>query len=189
MTEPDDKPAKRRAERIGSVFRDVGRRGRDELTRPGGLGDNAHGAFRRWCQRVWRSRGGGMYAVGFMVAFLYFEFVDIVFDDVPKIFTTSWLSSEAIEFGIDFIVDTFTNIFRAFMWPVYVIQWQTPVGVFALAAMFYLFPRVVQKPIEHWMFEGEGAPDLAAEKADKKRRKAEAKAEKRASRSERKARR
>ena len=162
------------------MLRDAGRRGRHELTRPGGLGDNAHGAFRRWCQRVWRSRGGGLYAVGFMISFIYFETVDILFDDVPMVFATNWVSTEAFDFAIDFLIDTFKNMLAAFLWPFYVIQWQSPIGIFVLAAMFYLFPRLVQKPIEQWMFEGGPAPDLAAEKRDRKARKAQQKADKKA---------
>lgn len=177
---PDEPPTGDRRRRLAASLRNAGRRGREELTRPGGIGDNAHGAFRNWCRRVWRSRGGGLYAVGFIVSFVYLEIVDVLFDDVPQIFQTDWLSGEAIGFGVDFMIDTLTNMISAFLWPVYMIQWEAPVGLVLLAALYFLFPRLVQKPVEHWMFEGKPAPDLAAEKQERMAQKAEARAEKRA---------
>jgi len=180
VTESTDKPGPGRAERLRGMLRDAGRRGRHELTRPGGPGDNSYGAFRRWCQRVWRSRGGGLYAVGFMISFIYFETIDILFDDVPKVFATNWVSAEAFDFAIEFFIDTFKNMLAAFLWPVFVIRWQAPIGIFVLAAMFYLFPRLVQKPVEHWIFEGKPAPDLSADKRERKVRKAQKKTDRKA---------
>ena len=177
----DDPTAQRseRARRLTSMLEEAGRRGHDELTRPGGLGDTAHGAFRRWCQRVWRSRGGGLYAVGFIVSFAYLETVDILFDDIPKLFAIDWFSGDAFRFAVEFLIDTFKNMLNAFLWPVHVIGWQAPAGIVILVAMYIAWPRFVQQPIEHWLFEGKGAPDLKAEKAERKRReKAEKKSRK-----------
>ena len=159
------------AQRLGEMLGAARRRGHEELTRPGGLGDTAHGAFRRWCQRVWRSRGGGLYAVGFMVAFGYLETVDVLFDDVPQLFAINWFSGEVFGFAVDFLVDTLRNMLLAFLWPVLVAQWQAPLGLLLLAAMFLLFPRVAQAPLESWLFEGQPAPDLRAEREARRREK------------------
>ena len=162
---PETPPAK---PRLGERVAAVSRRGREELTRKGGIPDQAHGVFRRWFRKVWESRGGGLYAVGFAVAFLYFEINDILFDDIPKLTQINVMSSDLVGFIIEFIIDTFINMGMAFAWPVWVIQWQSPYGLALLIAAFVLFPRFVQKPMEHWLFEGKGPPP--PKKKEKKKR-------------------
>lgn len=164
---PESPPAR---QRLGERVAAVSRRGREELTRKGGIPDKAHGFFRRWFRRVWEARGGGLYAVGFAVAFLYFEIKDILFDDIPKLVTINVISADLIGFIIEFIIDTFINMGLAFAWPVWVIQWREPWGLALLIAAFLLFPRLVKQPLEHWLFEGREPPPI------RKRRKEQRKA-------------
>lgn len=145
-------------QRFGERVAAASRRGREELTRKGGIPDQAHGFFRRWFRKVWEARGGGLYAVGFAVTFLYLEIKDILFDDVPTLASMNVFSAEIAAFVIDFIIDTFMNMLSAFMWPVWVIQWQIPWGIALLVAAFFLFPRFVKQPMEHWLFEGRKPP-------------------------------
>jgi len=127
------------------------------VTRPGGLSDKAEGWFRSWFRKVWEVRGGGLYAVGFAVAFLYFEIREAVVEDIPQLFAMNdILSSEIIGFGIQFLVDSMVNFVSALMWPVYVVQLWPPVGLIALVAAFVLFPRYLKKPIERWLFQDAG---------------------------------
>ena len=154
------------SQRLRDGVREAGRRGRAELTRKGGLPDTAHGAFRKWVRTVWQLRGGGAYAMGFIIAFLYFELMDIFFDDIPKLYAmNSIFSSELVGFVVEFIIDTLMNTLYAFMWPVFVLQWNQPWGVAVLVAIFVFFPKIMQKPVENWLFEGEPPPP----KEDKKK--------------------
>lgn len=162
---PDNPPPR---PRLGERVAAAGRRSREELTRKGGIPDKAHGFFRRWFRKVWHARGGGLYAVGFAISFLYFEVMDIVFDDVPKLASINVFSADIAGFVIEFIIDTFINMAYAFMWPVWVIQWQEPWGIGLLVAAFFLFPRFVKQPLEHWLFEGEEPPPV--EKRQRKKR-------------------
>ena len=67
------------------------------------------------------------------------------------------------------IIDTLMNTLYAFMWPVFVLQWNQPWGVAVLVAIFVFFPKLMQKPVEHWLFEGEPPPPKDdKQKADKK---------------------
>ena len=148
---PERKPLGRR---LGEGLRATGEFSRDAIQRPGSLPDKAHGAFRRWFRKVWDVRGGGLYAVGFAAAFLFFEIREIFFEDIPQfIALNSVFSSELIGFGIEFIIDTLANFVRAFMWPVYVVTLWPPAGAIALGLAFYLFPRYLKRPIERWLFE------------------------------------
>ena len=123
------------------------------MVRPEGLPGKAHGWFRSWFRKVWQVRGGGLYAVGFAVAFLFFEIREAVLEDIPQFVAMSnILSSEIIGFGIQFLVDTMLNFVRALLWPMYVVTLWPPAGAFALAAAFILFPRYLKKPIERWLF-------------------------------------
>ena len=146
---------------------DLGRRGREELTRKGGLPDTAHGAFRKWSRKIWELRGGGAYAMGFIVTFLYLETIDILFDDVPKLYAMQSLASEIPPFIIEFLIDTLINTLWAFMWPVIVLQWPMPWGIVALIAIFTLFPKFVQKPVENWLYEGREPPPPESKKKKK----------------------
>ena len=105
--------------------------------------------FRTWFRKVWEVRGGGLYAVGFAATFLYLEVVSLA-DDVLGI--GALFRGEAIEFFVNLIVESFMNTISAFMWPVDVIQFSPPVGVFALGIAFWLFPIYVKPHIERWLF-------------------------------------
>ncbi|MFK7956322.1 MAG: hypothetical protein AB8B96_09520 [Lysobacterales bacterium] len=148
--EPPNPPP---AEDAQGPSKSIRQRAQHELTRPGGIGDNTHGLIRRWCRKIWKNRGGGLYAVGFAVTFVYLELVELITDDIPKFFSINLLSSDLVKFVVQFIVDTLWNTLLAFMWPATLIQWQWPIGIICLAAGFYLFPRVVQGPLERWMFD------------------------------------
>jgi hypothetical protein len=151
---PPPAPRKPFGRRVGENIRAAGELGRDAVARPGGLPDKAHGWFRAWFRKVWDVRGGGLYAVGFAIAFLFFEVREAVVEDIPQfVAMNSFFSSELISFGIQFVVDTMINFVRALMWPMYVVTLWPPVGAIALAAGFLLFPRYLKAPIERWLFQ------------------------------------
>lgn len=114
------------------------------------LVDKSHGAFRGWFRKVWKVRGGGLYAVGFAVAFIIYEIGSLA-DDVLGI--GALFSGQAIEFLIDFLVDSLTNTLRALMWPVHIVQYAPPFGAVALGVAFWLFPTYVKPHIETWLFD------------------------------------
>lgn len=125
------------------------------MSDPRRLPDRAHGWFRAWFRKVWDVRGGGLYALGFGVAFLYFETREIVLDDIPGFLAIdNVFSSELIAFGVSVVVDTMVNFVRALIWPAYVIGLWPPVGAIALLLAFMLFPRYLKAPIERWLFAG-----------------------------------
>ena len=158
MTRADSKkappgPRKSLGRRVGENVRAAGELGYDAVTRPGALPDRAHGWFRSWFRRVWEVRGGGLYAVGFAVAFLFFEIREAVAEDIPQFFAmNNVLSSELIGFAIQFVIDTLVNFVRALLWPMYVVMLWPPAGAIALAVAFMLFPRYLKRPIERWLF-------------------------------------
>lgn len=139
------------------------------------LPGRTHGWFRTWFRKVWNVRGGGLYACGFAVTFLYLEMGSIVedFKQIGLLF-----DGQVFSFVFEFFVDSFKNTISALIWPAHVAQYAPPYGPVALGLAFVLFPMFLKKPIEHWLFEGEPAPDLKAERKEKKALKRRLKEEK-----------
>lgn len=126
--------------------------------------DKSHGWFRDWFRKVWEVRGGGLYACGFALTFLYFE-IGSLREDVAQI--GSVFNGALISFLIDFIIDSFMNTIKAFAWPVYVVQTAPPFGAIALGLAFVLFPKYIKPSMTRWLFpDGEPAkPRKAPEQA------------------------
>ncbi len=120
--------------------------------------DKPHGWFRRWFRKVWKLRGGGLYACGFAISFVILEIGSLA-DDVVGIGAV--FNGQAIEFAINFIIDSFMNTMYSFMWPVYVVQVAPPWGAIGLGLAFFGFSSYLKKPIEGWMFAD--VPDEAEE--------------------------
>jgi hypothetical protein len=114
--------------------------------------------FRTWFRKVWEVRGGGLYACGFAVAFIILEAGSLA-DDVSGI--GAIFTGGAISFLIGFIIDSFMNTFYALLWPVFILQWQPPIGAIALGIAFWLFPAYAKPHIEGWLFDAE--PQAAEE--------------------------
>lgn len=123
---------------------------------PSPLVDKSHGAFRGWFRKVWKVRGGGLYAVGFAIAFIIFE-VGSLADDVLGI--GALFNGQAIEFLIGFFVDSLVNTLRALMWPFYAVQYAPPFGAIGLGVAFWLFPTYAKPHIEAWLFDDDDAGD------------------------------
>jgi hypothetical protein len=97
-------------------------------------------------------RGGGLYACGFAVTFLWLEAGSFI-DDFKQIHLL--FEGRAIDFVLNFIIDSFKNTIAAFMWPVKIVTAFQPFGAIALGLAFWLFPIYVKPHVEKWMFDGE----------------------------------
>ena len=120
--------------------------------------DKPHGWFREWFRKVWKLRGGGLYACGFAVSFVIRE-VGSLADDVLGI--GALFTGQAIEFIINFILESFMNTLYSFMWPLYVLQFAPPWGAIFLGLAYFGFSSFLKGPIEGWLFAD--TPDVADE--------------------------
>ncbi len=155
-TTPQDRPETKPTlfERARMRARALGELGSDAVKQPQVIPGKAHGWFRDWFRKVWIVRGGGLYACGFALAFLFFEIREFVVEDVGEFAAMdSIFSAELVEFMIRFVIDTFVNSIKALMWPVYIVKLSPPYGAIALGIAFVLFPKYLKQPIEHWLFE------------------------------------
>ena len=143
--------------RLRNRARTLGELGSDAVHQPRVIPGKAHGWFRHWAGRVWRLRGGGLYACGFIVTFLYLEIVTIFGDVAESSGVIDFLATELFEFFFRFVIESLMNTINAFIWPVYVIAFAPPWGMIGLGAAFVLFDRVIKKPVEEYLFRDEEA--------------------------------
>lgn len=102
-------------------------------------------------------RGGGLYAVGYALTFLYFEVISIFGDILESSSIEDFFRNQIFEFIVRFAGETIQNMVAAFMWPVYVVRLDPLWGGIALGLAFWLFPITLKKPIEAWLFSEEEA--------------------------------
>ena len=132
--------------------------------------DHIKRRFRRWFAKVWKIRGGGLYAVGWAATFIYLEISTIVGEIVEAEGVIDFFTGQLIEFVFRFFGESIINMAMAFAWPAYVLQWSPPVGLIALVAAFILFPTFVKPYITSWLFpdgeptEPEDEPERAQQK-------------------------
>ena len=114
--------------------------------------------IKRSLRTVWDARGGGLYACGFVVTFVYLEIRMVILDIFAAESVSGFFTEQASELVFKYIGQSLQNTISAFMWPVYVIEFQSPWGVGILVAMFVLFPMFVKEPLEHWLFHDDPEP-------------------------------
>jgi len=118
-----------------------------------GLVDEVRERLLDWFRKIWMIRGGGLYAVGFALSFLYLEVTELLLDDIPAILSLdSYDVGAIIHFAVNVFVDTIMNTALAFIWPVVFLQWQPPLGAMLLGAAFVLFPKLAKPHLERWLF-------------------------------------
>ncbi len=156
---PDGEPRPRpRGYRLGRSLRAAGQLGRAAVTRPGTLPNTAQGFLRRKFRKLWNARGGGLYAFGYAVTFLWLEAKTIAGDFASSDSIGGFVTGELIEYVMRFATDTVVNMVYAFIWPVFIIEWHPPWGMIGLAGAFFAFPRLVKQPLERWLSDDDEPP-------------------------------
>lgn len=122
--------------------------------------DHIKSEFRLWFAKVWKVRGGGLYAVGWAGTFLYLEVTTILGEIVEADGVIDFFTGQLFEFVFRFLGESFMNMGLAFGWPVYIAQWNPPFGAIALGIAFVLFPKYAKPHISKWLFpNGEPKPE------------------------------
>ena len=124
--------------------------------KPQHLADRAHGWFRTWFGKVWKVRGGGLYACGYAITFAVLEVKSIFGDIAEADGPVDFVEHQALEMVFRFLGDSLRNMIEAFIWPVHVLEISPPYGAVALGLAFILFPVTLKKPIERWLFGDDG---------------------------------
>lgn len=138
--------------RVGERLRKVGEVGRESVTNPKSIPGRTGGWFKRWLSKVWKVRGGGLYAVGYIVCFVYFE-IRLFFGEIAESSgIVDYVSGQIGQYLFRFFTETIVIMVKSFIWPAYVVGINPPYGAIALGVAFWLFPIYLKKPIERWLF-------------------------------------
>ncbi len=104
-----------------------------------------------------------MYALGYIITFVWFEITTLVGEVAESEGVGDFVAGQATEFILRFASDSIVNMVKAFIWPIYAIYFNWPYGAIALGVGFMGFSAFLKKPIERWLFDGVDAPDSTEE--------------------------
>ena len=108
--------------------------------------------MRRSFRTVWKARGGGLYACGFVVTFVYLEIRMVIVDIFEAESVSGFITEQATEMIFKYFGESIRNMVSAFMWPVPIVQYDPPWGVAILALMYIVFAYFLKGPLEQWLF-------------------------------------
>lgn len=114
--------------------------------------------LRRFLRTIWEARGGGFYACGVAVTFVGLELRTLAGDVLGAESVSSFVSEQIVETLFRFLGESIVNGWLALIWPVYVIDWQPPWGIAAIAAAYGVFAFFLKAPLERWIRGEQGAP-------------------------------
>jgi hypothetical protein len=128
---------------------------------------------RGWLVKLWASRGGGLYGLGYVVTFAALEAQSMAGDFA----SVSGVVAQALQYVIRFSVESFLNGIRALIWPVHLFEWLGATSGLAVLGLGYIAFELALRPLVQAQF-----PELEEAVAERERLKQEKKARKRSKR-------
>lgn len=128
---------------------------------------------------VWRSRGGGFYGLGYIVAFVYYE-IDMLIGDLSEASSMSEFAlGQTLEIVFRLTFMSFVNAFQALLWPLMVLQLYEGLGIILLVGSYLAFEHLLKPAVErmfpelpeHRELKLEGKRQKQARKQARKQRK------------------
>ncbi|MEX1265826.1 MAG: hypothetical protein WEA08_02815 [Woeseia sp.] len=117
--------------------------------------------LKRSFHTVWNARGGGLYACGFVITFIWLEIRTVIAEFAAAEGIGTFLTGQLFEILIRVTVQSIQNTVMAFLWPVWVIERFEYFGIAALVVLYFLFPRLIKEPLNRWLFDDGDAPAAA----------------------------
>ncbi len=141
--------------RLGDRAKVVGSLSETLVKEPKAFPKKTAHAMRPWFRKVWKARGGGLYACGFVVTFVYLEVTMLVSEILSSTGVVEFFTEQLLEIAFRFLGESLQNMIQAFIWPVQIIAYSPPWGIAILAAMYLLFTYLIKEPLEQWLFHDE----------------------------------
>jgi hypothetical protein len=158
---PDPEPVRRRSRRKGRAKRRpwLKRRIKRSVKTVRGVVAEPHkvpSQVRAALLKIWRTRGGGFYGFGYVVAFVVLEVRAFVGNFEGDGDIATMIVQEVLQFFFRFAAQSFINGFIAFGWPIFVLDYLGGVGLLVLGAGWVAFEYLAKPLINAWL------PELAA---------------------------
>jgi len=148
-------PKKSFLRRTEERLRDAAGLGRLAFEEPRAVPGELRRRFKRFVRTVWDAHGGGLYACGFVIAFLWLEATTVVDEIASSSSLAAFVTDQLFEFLFRFTVQSLTNTILAFIWPAFVLQWSPMWGGALLGVLYLAFPRFIKPTITRWLFDDE----------------------------------
>lgn len=115
-----------------------------------------------WFRALWEARGGGLYACGFIVTFVWLELRTLIGEVMGASGVGSFIVSQAIQAVFRFSLQSLENTVIAFTWPVLVLLELGGYGVVVLVVLFVTFPRYIKPHLTRWLLDHDTAAEAAS---------------------------
>lgn len=125
---------------------------------PGALLDVVRRSFRT----VWDARGGGLYAIGYVLTFLWLEMMMFVGDLMAAESVGGFFGEQIFEMLFRYLGESLQNMIAALIWPVHVVTFAPPWGAIAFGLAYAAFDSLFKESIEAWLFHDDDAQDELA---------------------------
>jgi hypothetical protein len=124
---------------------------------------------RDWLVRLWVTKGGGFYGLGYVVTFVWLEIRAISGDiggggDIGDIIT-----AQILQYIFRFSLDSLLNAIFAVIWPIYLLQWANGFGIVALIGAYAVYRYTVHPVLESRIPELKAAREAKEAKAARKK--------------------
>lgn len=173
MTTPTPQTVRRKRSFIGGIkerVRELIGLGDTLVHEPKSFPGELFSMLKRGLRALWNARGGGFYAFGYVITFLWLEIKTIAGELIASESALSFLTEQLFEVFVRLLSESFVNSILAFAWPAFVLQWSPLWGLVILGALYLFFARVLKKPLTAWLFDDDpahpGKPEPDGERND-----------------------
>jgi hypothetical protein len=124
--------------------------------------------LKRGFRNVWHARGGGLYACGFLITFVWLE-VTMFFGEIFEAESVGgFFSGQLVELLLRFSILSIQNTINALIWPFHIISLSPVWGALTIGAMYIVFAKFVHAPLEQWLFGDEADMEESSAATTKK---------------------
>jgi small-conductance mechanosensitive channel len=142
-------------ERIRSRVRETVGLGKTLVNEPKSFPGELWLVLKRSLRTLWDARGGGLYACGYVIAFVWLEIKAIAGELLASESALSFVTQQFAETIFRLISDSFVNSILAFVWPAFVLDWSPMWGAILLGVLYFAFPRYLKPLLNRWLFDDE----------------------------------
>ena len=141
--------------RMGDRARVVGSLSETLVREPKEFPKKTAHAMRPWIRKVWKARGGGLYACGFVLTFVYLEASMLIGEIMSATGVVSFFTEQLLELPLRFFTESLGNLVAAFLWPIPLLEFSPPWGFAILAVIYLVFAKFIKEPLTQWLFHDE----------------------------------
>lgn len=146
--------------KMGDHAKVVGSLGETLVREPKAFPKKSAHAVRPWVLKVWKARGGGLYAFGFVVTFVYLEVSLLIGEIMAATGFVDFFTEQLIELPFRFLSESLSNLIQAFIWPAPIATFSPPWGIAILGVIYLVFTYLIKEPLERWLFHDEDQKSL-----------------------------